>query len=144
MVKPREGAMLQHERKNKKMKQKLRQVKPQKVRSAVVHIQAGLNNSIVTITKKNGEVLAWSSGGSCGFKGARKSTPFAAQSAAEIAARKAKDKGIRQVEIIIKGNGSGRETAIRAIQKAGLDILVIRDITPLAHNGCRPPKKRRI
>jgi small subunit ribosomal protein S11 len=127
-----------------KIKQNIRQKVKQKIRSGVVHIQAGLNNTIVTITDKKGNVISWSSAGACGFKGARKGTPFAAQTAADQAARNARDRGLRQVEIIISGNGAGRETAIRAVQKMGLGIFVIRDITPLPHNGCRPPKKRRI
>ena len=115
-----------------------------KVRRGIVHIQTGLNNTIVTITNKRGDVIAWSSAGACGFKGARKGTPFAAQVASETATRNAKERGIRQVEIIISGSGAGRETAIRAIHDLNIGIFLIRDITPLPHNGCRPPKKRRI
>jgi len=96
------------------------------------------------MTDINGEAISWASAGSCGFKGAKKGTPFAAQTAAEVAARQSMDQGMRQVEIIVKGPGAGRETAIRAIQSAGLGISVIRDITPVPHNGCRPPKKRRV
>jgi len=110
----------------------------------VAHIQATFNNTIVTMTDINGEAVSWASAGSCGFKGAKKGTPFAAQTAAEVAARQSMDQGMRQVEIIVKGPGAGRETAIRAIQSAGLGISVIRDITPVPHNGCRPPKKRRV
>jgi len=110
----------------------------------VAHIQATFNNTIVTMTDINGEAISWASAGSCGFKGAKKGTPFAAQTAAEVAARQSMDQGMRQVEIIVKGPGAGRETAIRAIQSAGLGISVIRDITPVPHNGCRPPKKRRV
>jgi len=110
----------------------------------VAHIQATFNNTIVTMTDINGESIYWASAGSCGFKGAKKGTPFAAQTAAEVAARQSMDQGMRQVEIIVKGPGAGRETAIRAIQSAGLGISVIRDITPVPHNGCRPPKKRRV
>ena len=110
----------------------------------IAHIQATFNNTIVTMTDINGEAISWASAGSCGFKGAKKGTPFAAQTAAEVAARQSMDQGMRQVEIIVKGPGAGRETAIRAIQSAGLGISVIRDITPVPHNGCRPPKKRRV
>jgi small subunit ribosomal protein S11 len=110
----------------------------------VAHIQATFNNTIVTMTDINGEAVSWASAGSCGFKGAKKGTPFAAQTAAEVAARQSMDQGMRQVEIIVKGPGAGRETAIRAIQSAGLGISIIRDITPVPHNGCRPPKKRRV
>ena len=110
----------------------------------VAHIQATFNNTIVTMTDINGEAISWASAGSCGFKGAKKGTPFAAQTAAEVAARQSMDQGMRQVEIIVKGPGAGRETAIRAIQSAGLGISVIRDITPVPHNGCIPPKKRRV
>ena len=110
----------------------------------VAHIQATFNNTIVTMTDINGEAISWASAGSCGFKGAKKGTPFAAQTAAEVAARQSMDQGMRQVEIIVKGPGAGRETAIRAIQSAGLGISIIRDITPVPHNGCRPPKKRRV
>jgi small subunit ribosomal protein S11 len=115
-----------------------------KVTKGVVHIQATFNNTIVTVTDLKGSVLAWSSAGACGFKGARKATPFAAQTAAEQAARQSMDQGMRHVEIMVTGPGSGRETAIRAIQAAGLGITLIRDITPVPHNGCRPPKKRRV
>jgi len=110
----------------------------------VAHIQATFNNTIVTMTDINGEAISWASAGSCGFKGAKKGTPFAAQTAAEVAARQSMDQGMRQVEIIVKGPGAGRETAIRAIQSVGLGISMIRDITPVPHNGCRPPKKRRV
>jgi len=110
----------------------------------IAHIQATFNNTIVTMTDINGEAISWASAGSCGFKGAKKGTPFAAQTAAEVAARQSMDQGMRQVEIIVKGPGAGRETAIRAIQSAGLGISIIRDITPVPHNGCRPPKKRRV
>ena len=110
----------------------------------VAHIQATFNNTIVTMTDINGEAISWASAGSCGFKGAKKGTPFAAQTAAEVAARQSMDQGMRQVEIIVKGPGAGRETAIRAIQSVGLGISIIRDITPVPHNGCRPPKKRRV
>ena len=116
----------------------------EKVGKGVAHIQSTFNNTIVTITNLNGNVLAWSSAGACGFKGARKATPFAAQTAAEQAARQSMDQGMRHVEIMVTGPGSGRETAICAIQATGLGITLIRDITPVPHNGCRPPKKRRV
>jgi small subunit ribosomal protein S11 len=107
-------------------------------------IQSTFNNTIVTITDLNGEVISWASAGSSGFKGAKKGTPFAAQTAAENAARRANDQGMRQIEVMVSGPGAGRETAIRAIQAAGLEITLIRDVTPIPHNGCRPPKRRRV
>jgi len=112
--------------------------------TGVVHIQSTFNNTIITITNLNGNTISWSSAGSSGFKGARKSTPFAAQTAAEITASEAFNTGIKNVEILVKGQGSGRETAIRAIERVGLDIISIKDITSVPHNGCRPPKKRRV
>ncbi|MFN3395489.1 MAG: 30S ribosomal protein S11 [Thermodesulfovibrionales bacterium] len=108
------------------------------------HIQATFNNTIVTITDQNGNVLTWASAGSLGFKGSRKGTPYAAQMAAESAAKKAMDYGLRQVDVFVKGPGAGRESAIRAIQASGLDINLIKDVTPVPHNGCRPPKRRRV
>jgi small subunit ribosomal protein S11 len=111
---------------------------------AVVHIRATFNNTIVTITDPAGKVIAWSSAGSVGFKGARKGTPFAAQLAAETAAKKALDSGVKEVSLLVKGPGVGREAAIRAIQGAGLEISLIKDVTPIPHNGCRPPKRRRV
>ena len=112
--------------------------------SGVVHIQSTFNNTIVTITNSTGDTVAWASAGSSGFKGARKSTPFAAQTAAEKAAIEALGTGMKNVDILVKGQGSGRETAIRAIEQAGFDILSIQDITSVPHNGCRPPKRRRV
>jgi small subunit ribosomal protein S11 len=112
--------------------------------SGVVHIQSTFNNTIVTITNLTGNTIAWASAGSTGFKGARKSTPFAAQTAAEKAALDALSTGMKSVEILVKGQGSGRETAIRAIEGAGFEITSIQDITPVPHNGCRPPKRRRV
>jgi len=109
-----------------------------------VHIQSTFNNTIVTSTDMQGNAVAWSSAGACGFKGARKGTPFAAQSAAESVAKKSMDQGMKKVEVYVKGPGSGRETAIRAIQAIGLEITLIKDVTPIPHNGCRPPKKRRV
>jgi len=108
------------------------------------YIQSTFNNTIVTITDPTGAVLAWSSSGSSGFKGSRKSTPFAAGMAAENAARKAMEQGMRQVDVLVKGPGSGREAAIRSLQTAGLLINAITDVTPIPHNGCRPPKRRRV
>ncbi len=108
------------------------------------HIQSTFNNTLVTLTDMNGNALSWSSAGSNGFKGSRKSTPFAAQSAAEVAAKAAMEHGLKSVEVYVKGPGSGREAAIRSLQTAGLNITMIKDITPIPHNGCRPPKKRRV
>ena len=130
------------------MAQKLRKSMPKKdkksVPTGVVHIQSTFNNTIVTITNLTGDTIAWASAGSAGFKGARKGTPFAAQTAAEKAAADAVTSGLKSVEIKVKGQGSGRETAIRAIQSAGFDIIAIQDITPVPHNGCRAPKRRRV
>lgn len=112
--------------------------------SGVAHIQSTFNNTIVTITDPNGEAISWASAGSSGFKGAKKGTPYAAQTAAESAARRAIDQGMRQIEVMVSGPGAGRETAIRALQGAGLEITLIRDVTPIPHNGCRPPKRRRV
>ena len=108
------------------------------------HIQATFNNTIVTLTDPNGNVLSWGSAGAQGFKGSRKSTPYAAQVTAESAARKAMDHGLRQVDVYVKGPGSGREAAIRSLQSSGLSVTSITDVTPIPHNGCRPPKRRRV
>jgi small subunit ribosomal protein S11 len=108
------------------------------------HIQASFNNTLVTLTDQSGNAIAWSSAGSLGFKGSRKSTPFAAQMASEAAAKAAMEHGLKNVEVFVKGPGSGREAAIRALQSAGLEITMIKDITPIPHNGCRPPKRRRV
>ncbi|MCX5811088.1 MAG: 30S ribosomal protein S11 [Proteobacteria bacterium] len=108
------------------------------------YIQSSFNNTIITITDPQGNVISWSSGGVVGFKGSRKSTPFAAQLAAENAAKKAMENGLRTVDVFIKGPGAGREAALRALQSAGLKIHLIRDVTPIPHNGCRPPKRRRV
>ncbi len=108
------------------------------------HIQSSFNNTIVTITDTAGNALSWASAGELGFKGSRKSTPFAAQMAAEQAAKLAMEHGLKTVEVMVKGPGSGREAAIRALQAAGLEITLIRDVTPIPHNGCRPPKRRRV
>jgi small subunit ribosomal protein S11 len=114
------------------------------VSNGIAHIHASFNNTIVTITDTAGNVITWSSSGSKGFKGSRKSTPFASQLAAEAAAKKAMENGMRQVEVYVKGPGTGRESAIRSIQAAGLEIVAIKDVTPIPHNGCRPPKRRRV
>lgn len=124
-------------KKGKKKEKKMVQV-------GIAHIQASFNNTIVTITDMNGGTVAWASAGSQGFKGSRKSTPFAATRAGETAARKAMEHGMRQVDVHINGPGSGRESAVRALQSAGLRINLIRDVTPIPHNGCRPPKRRRV
>jgi small subunit ribosomal protein S11 len=108
------------------------------------HIRSTFNNTIITITDPTGAVISWSSSGDVGFKGSRKSTPFAAQLAAESAAKKAQEHGVRKVDVFVKGPGSGRETAIRSLQAAGLEVGSIQDVTPQAHNGCRPPKRRRV
>jgi len=109
-----------------------------------VHIKATFNNTIITITDTNGNVITWATAGKAGFKGSKKSTPFAAQVAAQGAAKEAMDMGLRKVDVMVKGPGSGREATIRSIQAAGLEITAIRDVTPIPHNGCRPPKKRRV
>jgi small subunit ribosomal protein S11 len=114
------------------------------VRVGIAHVQATFNNTVVSITDKMGNLVSWSSAGSVGFKGSRKSTPFAAQVAAENAARKAMDVGLKQLEVYVKGPGAGREAAIRSLQAVGLEITAIRDVTPIPHNGCRPPKRRRV
>ena len=114
------------------------------VQSGIAHIQSTFNNTIVTITDVSGNVVAWSSAGVRGFKGSRKSTPFAAQLAAEDAAKKAMDHGMRSITVFIKGPGSGRESALRALQQTGFKISLIRDVTPIPHNGSRPPKRRRV
>ena len=112
--------------------------------AGVAHVNASFNNTIVTITDPQGNVIAWASSGHVGFKGSRKSTPFAAQLAAESAARKAQEHGVKKVDVFVKGPGSGRETAIRSLQAAGLEVGAISDVTPQPHNGCRPPKRRRV
>ena len=114
------------------------------VNAGIVHIKSTFNNTIVNITDKQGNTLFWASAGGCGFKGAKKGTPFAAQSAAEKVGSMAVEQGMKQAEVIISGPGNGRETAIRALQSCGLEVLLIKDITPVPHNGCRPPKKRRV
>jgi small subunit ribosomal protein S11 len=114
------------------------------ISNGVVHIQSTFNNTIVTITDSGGNVVSWSSAGVQGFKGSRKSTPFSAQLAAEDAARKAMEHGMKTVEVYVKGPGPGRESALRALQAAGFNVVMIKDVTPIPHNGCRPPKRRRV
>jgi small subunit ribosomal protein S11 len=118
--------------------------KTKQIPKGIVHILASFNNTVITITDIAGNTVCWASSGSAGFKGSKKSTPFAAQVASEQAARKAMENGMKEVEILVNGPGSGRESAIRAIQTVGLQISTIKDVTPLPHNGCRPPKKRRV
>ncbi len=130
MAKPKRKTGKKKERKN--------------IAEGIAHIQSTFNNTIITITDLSGNVITWSSSGVRGFKGSRKSTPFAAQLAAEDAVRKAKEHGMRSVRVYVKGPGSGREAALRSLQTAGLDISLIRDVTPIPHNGCRPPKRRRV
>jgi small subunit ribosomal protein S11 len=124
----------------KRSRKKDRKVNPE----GVAHIKATFNNTIITITDKNGNTISWASAGKAGFKGSRKSTPFAAQTAAENSAREAIAMGLRKVEVSVKGPGVGREAAVRSLQAAGLEISAIRDVTPIPHNGCRPPKRRRV
>jgi len=114
------------------------------IANAVAHIHASFNNTIITFTDEAGNTICWTTSGSSGFKGSRKSTPFAAQVAAEEASRKAMEHGVKNVAVLIKGPGSGRESALRAIHASGLNITLIRDVTPIPHNGCRPPKRRRV
>jgi small subunit ribosomal protein S11 len=114
------------------------------IASGVAHVNASFNNTMITITDAQGNAIAWSSAGSQGFKGSRKSTPYAAQTAAEDAGRKAMEHGMKTIEVEVKGPGSGRESALRALQTVGLNITSIRDVTPIPHNGCRPPKRRRV
>ena len=125
---------------NPKVKKKVKK----NVQSGIAHIQSTFNNTIVTITDVSGNVIAWSSAGVRGFKGSRKSTPFAAQLAAEDASKKAMEHGMRSVAVYVNGPGAGRESALRALQAAGFKITLIRDVTPIPHNGCRPPKRRRV
>ena len=122
---------------------KKRKVK-RNVPNGIAHIQSTFNNTIITFTDTNGEVVCWSTAGAKGFKGSRKSTPFAAQMAAEDCAKKAMDMGMKTVSILVKGPGGGRESAVRAIGNAGLKVTLIKDVTPIPHNGCRPPKRRRV
>ena len=127
-----------------KVKKTRRRKERKNVEHGAAHIQSTFNNSIVTLTDAKGNALAWASAGGLGFKGSRKSTPFAAQMAAETAAKAAMEHGLKSVEVMVKGPGSGREAAIRALQAAGLEVTLIKDVTPVPHNGCRPPKRRRV
>lgn len=127
-----------------KVKKTRRRKERKNVEHGAAHIQSTFNNSIVTLTDAKGNALAWASAGGLGFKGSRKSTPFAAQMAAETAAKAAMEHGLKTVEVFVKGPGSGREAAIRSLQAAGLEISSIKDVTPIPHNGCRPPKRRRV
>ncbi|HEY5556435.1 30S ribosomal protein S11 [Acetobacterium sp.] len=127
----------------KKARRKVKRVK-KNIERGQAHIQSSFNNTIVTITDMAGNAITWASSGGLGFKGSRKSTPFASQMAAEEAAKSAMEHGMKSVEVLVRGPGSGREAAIRAIQAAGLEITLIRDVTPIPHNGCRPPKRRRV
>ena len=121
-----------------------KKIERKNIPTGIAHIQATFNNTIVTITDVVGNVISWSTSGAKGFKGSRKSTPFAAQIAAEDAAKKAQEHGLRSIEVWVKGPGSGRESALRALQATGLNITLIKDVTPIPHNGCRPPKRRRV
>lgn len=127
-----------------KKQQRRRRRTKKNVENGVAHIHSTFNNTIVMITDEQGNAISWSSAGSLGFKGSRKSTPFAAQLASEAAARTAMEDGMKTVEVNVKGPGSGRESAIRALQATGLEVTAIRDVTPIPHNGCRPPKRRRV
>ncbi|MGE0590691.1 MAG: 30S ribosomal protein S11 [Cyclobacteriaceae bacterium] len=132
--------MAQAEKKKDKSKKRVVTVEP----TGEAHIQATFNNIIISITNLSGQVISWASAGKMGFKGSKKNTPYAAQTAAQECATKAYELGLRKVEVFVKGPGSGRESAIRTIQSVGIEITTIRDVTPLPHNGCRPPKKRRV
>ncbi|WP_018294338.1 30S ribosomal protein S11 [Mariprofundus ferrooxydans] len=114
------------------------------IANAVVHIKASFNNTLITFTDGNGDAICWATSGAAGFRGSRKSTPFAAQVAAEEAARKAMDHGVKNCSVLVRGPGSGRESALRAIAAVGINVTTIRDVTPIPHNGCRPPKRRRV
>ena len=127
----------------RKQQTRKRRVK-KNIQNGVAHIRSTFNNSIVTITDEHGNAVAWSSAGTLGFKGSRKSTPFAAQMASEAAAKSAMEHGMKYVDVTVKGPGAGRESAIRALQSAGLEVTSIKDVTPVPHNGCRPPKRRRV
>lgn len=129
-------------KKQVKVKRKKREKK--NIERGQAHIQASFNNTLVTLTDDHGNAIAWSSAGSLGFKGSKKSTPFAAQMASETAAKAAMEHGLKSVKVFVKGPGTGREAAIRALQTAGLNIVSIKDVTPIPHNGCRPPKRRRV
>ena len=128
----------------KKKNARVRRRERKNIEKGHAHIQSSFNNSIVTLSDVHGNVISWASAGQLGFKGSRKSTPFAAQMAAETAAKAAMEPGLRSVEVFVKGPGSGREAAIRALQASGLEVTMIKDVTPIPHNGCRPPKRRRV
>lgn len=130
--------------KRKTTTQRVKRRARKNVESGVAHIRSTFNNTIVTITDPRGNTIAWASAGAMGFKGSRKSTPYAAQIAAESAAKQAMENGMKSVEVLVKGPGAGREAAIRSLQAAGLDVNLIKDVTPIPHNGCRPPKRRRV
>jgi len=127
-----------------KAKVRTRRKERKNIEKGQVHISSTFNNTMVTITDMNGNAISWASAGGMGFRGSKKSTPFAAQTAAETAANVAKEHGLKTVEVYVKGPGSGREAAIRALQTVGIDVTSIKDVTPIAHNGCRPPKRRRV
>ena len=127
----------------RKQQSRKRRVK-KNIQNGIAHIRSTFNNSIVTITDEHGNAVSWSSAGALGFKGSRKSTPFAAQMASEAAAKQAMEHGMKYVDVTVKGPGAGREAAIRALQSAGLEVTSIKDVTPVHHNGCRPPKRRRV
>jgi small subunit ribosomal protein S11 len=133
MAKPKPGAARRPRKRERK-----------NVTHGVAHIKSSFNNTIISFTDQSGNVISWASAGNVGFKGSRKSTPYAAQTAAEAAARRAMEHGVRKVDVQVKGPGSGRETAIRSIQNAGIEVTGIKDVTPVPHNGCRPPKRRRV
>jgi small subunit ribosomal protein S11 len=128
----------------KKQTKTRRKTERKNVQAGIAHVHASFNNTIVTISDTHGNVVSWASAGNLGFKGSKKSTPFAAQMAAETAARKAIEHGMRTTEVLVKGPGAGREAAIRSLQATGLEITLIKDVTPIPHNGCRPPKRRRV
>ncbi|MFW6381529.1 MAG: 30S ribosomal protein S11 [Bacillota bacterium] len=130
--------------KSKKGRNKRRRRAKRNIEKGQVHIRSTFNNTIISVTDMEGNVVSWSSAGKAGYTGSRKSTPFAAQVAAENAAEEAKEMGLKEIQIFVKGPGSGRESAIRSLQAAGLDVNLIKDITPIPHNGCRPPKRRRV
>ncbi len=132
------------QQKGKKVTTIRRRRERKNIESGAVHIQSTFNNTIVTISDKQGNAVSWASAGEMGFRGSRKSTPFAAQTAAETAAKAAMEHGMKTVEVFVKGPGQGREAAIRALQTAGLEVTLIKDVTPIPHNGCRPPKRRRV
>lgn len=128
----------------KKARTRTKRRERKNIEKGAVHIRSSFNNTMVTITDLNGNAISWASSGGMGFRGSRKSTPFAAQTAAETAAKAAMEHGLKTVEVYVKGPGNGREAAIRALQSAGLEVLMIKDVTPIPHNGCRPPKRRRV